>query len=469
MSDKELRYKRCAHVEAGSGERCELDVTHTGQHEGATLTWADVAVDADGEPIRPPLGDTPADALLMIDNFPRRNRVDLWTRAEKAIQDAVDVCETTLPADPLETYSIILLAEARAKVAQLVDREIRAGRMAMPTGPTSTPVSEGTPGPDTWPARLFKNDSHAYELDEVRRIAHENERLDIPDAVVRRWTQTVSCLELQIEMLKLRATPAPDATPEAQCGKSAASFIPRLGQSFACVLTAGHNGECAPGGVCFEHGPFIGKPGTTPRCPKCPVPSQFTNAECGNSAPSTDAGAGATPPGGMNTPWPSRDVVRQLADAAAHLMRDHNCDHHGWELVDQALNVARSFLAGVDRPTCNDCQREISFAVDGFTHCRRCTYTRNLEHELSALHLQHTEQAAKIDRLTAIAEVRARFVSAVRRAFNEPTGVISGMHINIGTAIRELNEASARLASPDDPKIIQSDAARSSPSGGEPV
>lgn len=60
---------------------------------------------------------------------------------------------------------------------------------------------------------------------------------------------------------------------EAHCGKPAASFIPRLGQSFACVLTAGHNGECAPGGTCFEHGPYIGKPGTTPRCPKCPAPN----------------------------------------------------------------------------------------------------------------------------------------------------------------------------------------------------
>lgn len=59
MSAKELRYKRCAHVEAGSGERCELDVTHTGQHEGATMAWLDVAVDRDGEPT-PPLGDTPA-------------------------------------------------------------------------------------------------------------------------------------------------------------------------------------------------------------------------------------------------------------------------------------------------------------------------------------------------------------------------------------------------------------------------
>lgn len=135
----------------------------------------------------PPLGDTPADALLMIDNFPRRNRVDLWTRAEKAIQDAVDVCETTLPADPLETYSIILLAEARAKVAQLVDREIRAGRMAMPTGPTSTPVSEGTPRSATRvyvDALMAGGRPREVLLDQLQRYGEpQNAETSIADAV----------------------------------------------------------------------------------------------------------------------------------------------------------------------------------------------------------------------------------------------------------------------------------------------
>jgi hypothetical protein len=54
------------------------------------------------------------------------------------------------------------------------------------------------------------------------------------------------------------------------CRQRAVSLHPRLRLSYACVLTAGHNGECAPGGTCVEHGPYIGKPGTTPRCPKCP-------------------------------------------------------------------------------------------------------------------------------------------------------------------------------------------------------
>jgi hypothetical protein len=74
-----------------------------------------------------------------------------------------------------------------------------------------------------------------------------------------------------------RPTIKPDLTVASEeppaCRQRAASLHPRLGLSYACVLTAGHNGECAPGGTCFEHGPYIGKPGTTPRCPKCPSPT----------------------------------------------------------------------------------------------------------------------------------------------------------------------------------------------------
>jgi hypothetical protein len=74
-----------------------------------------------------------------------------------------------------------------------------------------------------------------------------------------------------------RPTVKPDLTVASEeppgCRQRAASLHPRLGLSYACVLTAGHNGECAPGGTCFEHGPYIGKPGTTPRCPTCPSPT----------------------------------------------------------------------------------------------------------------------------------------------------------------------------------------------------
>jgi hypothetical protein len=78
--------------------------------------------------------------LMMTDNgFPRRNRTDLWTEAEAAIQHAVDVCERTIPADPLETDAIILLGDARNKIGELVDREIAAGRMLMPSRPAGGP------------------------------------------------------------------------------------------------------------------------------------------------------------------------------------------------------------------------------------------------------------------------------------------------------------------------------------------
>jgi hypothetical protein len=74
-----------------------------------------------------------------------------------------------------------------------------------------------------------------------------------------------------------RPTIKPDLTVASEeppaCRQRAASLHPRLGLSYACVLTAGHNGECAPGGTCYEHGPYIGKPRTTPLCPKCPTPS----------------------------------------------------------------------------------------------------------------------------------------------------------------------------------------------------
>jgi hypothetical protein len=66
--------------------------------------------------------------------------------------------------------------------------------------------------------------------------------------------------------------PSPSGEPPV-CNKPAATFRPRVGESFACVLTASHNGECAPGRTCCEHGPYIGEPGSTPRCPKCvPTP-----------------------------------------------------------------------------------------------------------------------------------------------------------------------------------------------------
>jgi hypothetical protein len=54
-----------------------------------------------------------------------------------------------------------------------------------------------------------------------------------------------------------------------KCGKRAASFIPRLGQYFACVLDKGHEPPCRPGGSCVAHGDYASEPEKPPKCPKC--------------------------------------------------------------------------------------------------------------------------------------------------------------------------------------------------------
>lgn len=43
--------------------------------------------------------------------------------------------------------------------------------------------------------------------------------------------------------------------------------------------------------------------------------------------------------------WPPRDVVARLADAADHLLRDHDCDTHGWEEMQRCRDEARAWLA----------------------------------------------------------------------------------------------------------------------------
>ena len=55
------------------------------------------------------------------------------------------------------------------------------------------------------------------------------------------------------------------------CGEFAASFIPRWGTYFSCVLPKGHDGEHRAGGTCVAHGAYVmGHFGQTPRCPKWP-------------------------------------------------------------------------------------------------------------------------------------------------------------------------------------------------------
>ncbi len=52
--------------------------------------------------------------------FPRRNRIDLFSEAEKAIYDAQQAVERA-GADPRLTKATILLSEARSAVADFVD------------------------------------------------------------------------------------------------------------------------------------------------------------------------------------------------------------------------------------------------------------------------------------------------------------------------------------------------------------
>lgn len=60
--------------------------------------------------------------MQMIDGFPRRNRVDLRTPAEKAITEALHATEAA-GAHPLLTEASILLQQARDKVADFVELE----------------------------------------------------------------------------------------------------------------------------------------------------------------------------------------------------------------------------------------------------------------------------------------------------------------------------------------------------------
>jgi len=61
----------------------------------------------------------------MSSDFPRRHRVDLLTPAELQIRDAVFTVED-MGADPLLTEAVVLLQQARDKVADYVDRGLVA-------------------------------------------------------------------------------------------------------------------------------------------------------------------------------------------------------------------------------------------------------------------------------------------------------------------------------------------------------
>lgn len=66
---------------------------------------------------------TTGGAMGIHDETPRRSRMDKWTPAEHAIQNAVVVVEEA-GAHPLLTDAVILLGQARDKVADYVDAQL---------------------------------------------------------------------------------------------------------------------------------------------------------------------------------------------------------------------------------------------------------------------------------------------------------------------------------------------------------
>ncbi len=55
---------------------------------------------------------------------------------------------------------------------------------------------------------------------------------------------------------------------------------------------------------------------------------------------------------GFDTSYPVHEVLRLLADAADHLLKAHDCDAHGWEVVGGARDAAREILKrlGISTP-----------------------------------------------------------------------------------------------------------------------
>lgn len=51
---------------------------------------------------------------------------------------------------------------------------------------------------------------------------------------------------------------------------------------------------------------------------------------------------------GLDAPWPIRDAVRKLADAADHLLHVYGCDVLGWEEIGHARTAARRWLAWIE-------------------------------------------------------------------------------------------------------------------------
>ena len=85
----------------------------------------------------------------MTNEIPRRIRIDRYTPAEKAINDAIQVVEAA-GAHPLLTDAVILLDKAREKVADFVDdvvptAEEEVGQTRQSTIAAAPPTPEGQP------------------------------------------------------------------------------------------------------------------------------------------------------------------------------------------------------------------------------------------------------------------------------------------------------------------------------------
>lgn len=80
--------------------------------------------------------------LLADMGVPRRNRIDLFTPAERAIYDAMQAVED-LPADVRLTRAVIKLGEARALVADFVDGVPDGEGYPRQVSPSERPGNEG--------------------------------------------------------------------------------------------------------------------------------------------------------------------------------------------------------------------------------------------------------------------------------------------------------------------------------------
>lgn len=51
----------------------------------------------------------------------------------------------------------------------------------------------------------------------------------------------------------------------------------------------------------------------------------------------------------IDRPWTTPDVLKKLADAADHLLREHDCDCHGHEEIAVARDVARAVSKALEK------------------------------------------------------------------------------------------------------------------------